>query len=59
MGKNHQILPSAFAFIENENTDNWYCFMERVNAQVVGTCLDVSLISHRRSGILAAIHQHQ
>ncbi|WVZ90564.1 hypothetical protein U9M48_036855 [Paspalum notatum var. saurae] len=27
---NNQVLPVAFAFVENENADSWYWFLERV-----------------------------
>ena len=27
---NKQVVPIAFAFIENENTESWYWFLERV-----------------------------
>lgn len=53
-GNNH-ILPVAFAFVENENTDSWYWFLERVKIQVVAARRDVCLISDRHSGLLAAI----
>jgi hypothetical protein len=32
---NNQLLPDAFAFIESENTDSWYWFLERVNLVVI------------------------
>jgi hypothetical protein len=41
MDNNHHVLPLVFAFIENENTDNWYWFLEHVETQVVGCQLDV------------------
>jgi hypothetical protein len=28
MDGNNQLLPVAFAFVESENTDNWYWFLK-------------------------------
>ena len=52
---NKQILPIAFAFVENENLDSWYWFLERVKVHVVAARLDVCLISDRHAGLLQAI----
>ncbi|WVZ72214.1 hypothetical protein U9M48_020712, partial [Paspalum notatum var. saurae] len=52
---NNQVLSVAFAFVEGENTDSWYWFLERVKNQVVSLRSDVCLISDRHSGILEAI----
>ena len=57
MDGNHQMLSLAFAFMENENTDSWYWFLERVKTRVVSCRLDVYLISDRHSVILVTIHQ--
>src|SRR5579859_5489393 len=32
---NNQVLPVAFAFVENENTESWYWFLQRVKLHVV------------------------
>ncbi|WVZ53462.1 hypothetical protein U9M48_004401 [Paspalum notatum var. saurae] len=56
---NNQVLPVAFAFVENENTDSWYWFLERVKAQVVCSRSNVCLISDRHAGILEAIDKFQ
>jgi transposase-like protein len=56
MDDNHKTLLLAFTFLENENTDIWYWFLERVKTQV-GCRPDVCLISDRHFGIWAAIHQ--
>src|SRR6266511_952872 len=56
---NNQVVPVAFAFVENENTGSWYWFLERVKDHVVGARPDVCLISDRHSGILEAIRQLQ
>ena len=32
---NKQIVPIAFAFVENENTESWYWFLERLKNHVV------------------------
>src|SRR6266511_3540935 len=44
---NNQVLPIAFAFVENENTRSWYWFLEHVKDHVVGARPDVCLISDR------------
>src|SRR5438105_11636047 len=56
---NNQVVPVAFAFVENENTGSWYWFLEHVKDHVVGARPDVCLISDRHSGILAAIRELQ
>ena len=48
-----QIL--AFAFVENENLDSWYWFLERVKVHVVAARPDVCLISDRHAGLLQSI----
>jgi len=50
-----QIIPLAFAFVENENTDSWYWFLERVKVYVVAARPDVCLMSDRHAGLLQAI----
>src|SRR5438105_7949596 len=52
---NNQVLPIVFAFVENENTGSWYWFLEHVKRHVVVARPDISLISDRHSGLLAAI----
>ena len=54
---NHRVVPIAFAFVENENTDSWYWFLERVKVHVIGARPNVCLISDRNSGLLAAIRK--
>ncbi|WVZ91281.1 hypothetical protein U9M48_037472 [Paspalum notatum var. saurae] len=54
---NNQVLPVAFAFVENENVDSWYWFLERVKTNVVSSRSNVCLISDRHSGILDAIEK--
>ena len=49
---NNQIVSLAFAFVENENLDSWYWFLERVKVHVVAARLDVCLISDRHAGLL-------
>ena len=56
---NNQVLPIAFAFVENENTRSWFWFLERVKRHVVAERPDVCLISDRHSGLLAAIDELQ
>ena len=52
---NNQIVLLAFAFIENENLDNWYWFLEQVKVYVVAARPDVYLISDRHVGLLQSI----
>ena len=40
---NNQIVPLAFAFVENENIDSWYWFLERVKIHVVAARPDECL----------------
>ncbi|WVZ79577.1 hypothetical protein U9M48_027142 [Paspalum notatum var. saurae] len=54
---NNQVLPVAFAFVENENADSWYWFLERVKTNVVSSRSNVCLIGDRHSGILDAIEK--
>ncbi|WVZ61673.1 hypothetical protein U9M48_011510 [Paspalum notatum var. saurae] len=56
---NNQVLPVVFAFVENENAESWYWFLERVKAQVVSSRSNVCLISDRHAGILDAIEKLQ
>jgi hypothetical protein len=49
------LLPVAFAFVESENTDSWYWFLERVKLAVVRDREYVCLIHDRHAGILRAI----
>ena len=56
---NNQIIPITFAFVESENTENWYWFLERVKWHVVAERPGVCLISDRHSGLLAAIEGMQ
>ena len=51
------MVPIAFAFVENENTESWYWFLERVKIHVVAARPDVCLISDRHADLLAAIRQ--
>ena len=56
---NNQIIPITFAFVESENTESWYWFLERVKWHVVVERPGVCLISDRHSGLLAAIEGMQ
>ena len=52
---NNQLLPVAFAFVESENTDSWYWFLERVTLAVVVNRENVCLLHDRHAGILRPI----
>src|SRR6266542_1827621 len=56
---NNQVLPIAFAFVENENTGSWYWFLELVKRHVVAARPDVCLINDMHPSILAAIRELQ
>jgi hypothetical protein len=52
---NNQLLPLTIAFVEGENGDSWYWFLERLKQMVVGDASDVCVIHDRHKGILQAI----
>nr|ABA91612.1 retrotransposon protein, putative, Ty3-gypsy subclass [Oryza sativa Japonica Group] len=52
---NNQVLPMAFVFVESENTESWYWFLERVHIAVVRMRPNVCLIHDRHAGMLRAI----
>ena len=52
---NNQVLPLAFAFVESENGDSWYWFLERLKNMVVKDRPDVCVIHDRHAGILQAM----
>jgi hypothetical protein len=52
---NNQLLSVTFDFVESENTDSWYWFLERVKDAVVRDREDVCLIHDRHAGILRII----
>ena len=54
---NKQIVSIAFAFVENENTESWYWFLEHLKNHVVVRRPNVCLISDRHAGILTVIRQ--
>ena len=56
---NKQLLPVAFAFVESENTESWFWFLQLVKQHVVVNRPDVCLISDRHAGILLAISRLQ
>jgi hypothetical protein len=51
---NNQLLLVAFAFVESENIDSWYWFLERVKLAVLRDREDVCLIHDHHAGILRA-----
>jgi len=56
---NNQIVPVAFAFVESENIESWFWFLERVKLHVVAERPGVCLISDRHSSLLQAIERLQ
>ena len=56
---NNQVVPVAFAFVESENRDSWYWFLERVKLAVVQGRPNVCVIHDRHAGLLKAIMDMQ
>lgn len=52
---NNQIVPLAIAFVESENGDSWYWFLERLKLCIVQDRIDVCVIHDRHKGILQAV----
>lgn len=52
---NYQVVPIAFTFVENEDTQSWYWFRERVKVHVVVGRPNVCLITDMHAGLLDAI----
>ena len=52
---NNQLLPLAIAFVEGENGDSWWWFLERLKNMVVQEVQNVCVIHDRHKGILQAI----
>ena len=52
---NNQVLPLAFAFVESENGDSWYWFLERIKTCIVQDRPGVCLIHDRHGGIMQAV----
>jgi hypothetical protein len=48
---NNQVLPMAFAFVESENTESWYWFLDRVRREVVHMRPNVCLIHDHHAGM--------
>ncbi|XP_023744000.1 uncharacterized protein LOC111892169 [Lactuca sativa] len=55
---NNQILPLAFAFVENESYDTWDWFLSHAKNHVVKDREGICLISDRHGGILKAVNEH-
>ncbi|KAI3796028.1 hypothetical protein L1987_38689 [Smallanthus sonchifolius] len=54
---NNQILPLAFAIVENESYASWHWFLSHVKKHVVKDSEGICLISDRHSGILKAVNE--
>jgi hypothetical protein len=52
-----RVLPLAFAFVEGENYDSWFWFLERLKYAVVQDRPNVCVISDRHAGLLQAIKE--
>ncbi|KAL7599378.1 hypothetical protein Lser_V15G26728 [Lactuca serriola] len=55
---NNQILPLAFAIVENESYNTWNWFLSHVKNHVVKDREGICLISDRHGGILKAVNEH-
>ncbi|WVZ64946.1 hypothetical protein U9M48_014388 [Paspalum notatum var. saurae] len=56
---NNQVLPLAFAFVESENGDSWYWFLERIKSCIVQDRRDVYVIHDRHGGIMQVVQDLQ
>ncbi|WVZ85290.1 LOW QUALITY PROTEIN: hypothetical protein U9M48_032235 [Paspalum notatum var. saurae] len=56
---NNQVLPLTFAFVEIENGDSWYWFLERIKSCIVQDRQDVCVIHDRHGGIMQAMQDLQ
>ncbi|KAJ0545089.1 putative MULE transposase domain-containing protein [Helianthus annuus] len=54
---NNQILPLAFAIVENESYASWSWFLSHVKKHVVKDTQGICLISDRHAGILKAVNE--
>ncbi|XP_035840400.1 uncharacterized protein LOC110914388 [Helianthus annuus] len=54
---NNQILPLAFAIVENESYASWSWFLSHVKKHVVKDTKRICLISDRHAGILKAVNE--
>ncbi|XP_076905073.1 uncharacterized protein LOC143560716 [Bidens hawaiensis] len=55
---NNQILPLAFAIVENESYASWSWFLSHVKKHVVKYSEGICLIFDRHAGILKAVNDH-
>ncbi|KAL6533785.1 hypothetical protein OROHE_013618 [Orobanche hederae] len=55
---NNQILPLAFAIVENESYDSWNWFLSHIKSHVVKERHGICLISDRHVGILKVVNEH-
>ncbi|CAI9297141.1 unnamed protein product [Lactuca saligna] len=55
---NNQILPLAFAIVENESYDTWNWFLSHIKNHVVKDREGICLISDRHGRILKAVNEH-
>ncbi|KAL6545271.1 hypothetical protein OROGR_009145 [Orobanche gracilis] len=55
---NNQILPLAFAIVENESYDSWNWFLYHIKNHVVKERDGICLISDRHIGILKVVNEH-
>ncbi|XP_075507588.1 uncharacterized protein LOC142544424 [Primulina tabacum] len=52
---NNQVLPLAFALVDEENYESWHWFLGNVARHVTRGCSGVCLISDRHAGITSAV----
>ncbi|KAL6552790.1 hypothetical protein OROHE_008154 [Orobanche hederae] len=55
---NNQILPLAFAIVENESYDSWNWFLYHIKNHMVKERDGICLISDRHIGILKVVNEH-
>ncbi|KAL0375510.1 UNVERIFIED_CONTAM: hypothetical protein Sradi_3466700 [Sesamum radiatum] len=57
MDGNQQVLPLAFAIVDDESTSSWKWFLQLLSRHVIRGRRGVCLISDRHPGIIKAVHE--
>jgi hypothetical protein len=58
MTAKNQLLPFAFALVEDENNERWKWFLGLVRKQVLGPDKHVCMILDRHRGLLNGVKDH-
>ncbi|KAL0451320.1 UNVERIFIED_CONTAM: hypothetical protein Slati_1110100 [Sesamum latifolium] len=57
MDENQQVLPLAFAIVDNESHSSWKWFLQQLSRHVIRGRRGVCLISDHHAGIIKAVHE--